>query len=146
MKQSAILRVFAAIAAMLPALAAAQAFPAKPIRMIVAFPPGGGTDIVGRMIATRLGGALGQPVVVENRAGADGILGTEIAAKSPPVCHTLFLGTAGNLAINQSLYGKVPFDIARDFAPITQVVSVHMMLTVHPSIPVRTVGELIALA
>ena len=146
MKHPAILRVFAAIAAMLPALAAAQAFPAKPIRMIVAFPAGGGTDIVGRMIATRLGVALGQPVVVENRAGADGILGTEIAAKSPPDGHTLFLGTAGNLAINPALYGKLPFDIARDFAAVTQVVSVDMMLTIHPSLPVKTVSALVALA
>ena len=146
MKHPAILRVFAAIAGMLPALAAAQAFPAKPIRMIVAFPAGGGTDIVGRMIATRLGVALGQPVVVENRAGADGILGTEIAAKSPPDGHTLFLGTAGNLAINPALYGKLPFDIARDFAAVTQVVSVDMMLTIHPSLPVKTVSALVALA
>ncbi len=146
MKLSTKLRVSAAIAAMLPALAGAQAFPTKPIRMIVAFPPGGGTDIVARIIGPKLGSALGQQVVVDNRGGADGILGTEIAAKSPPDGHTLFLGTAGNLAINQSLYGKVPFDIARDFTPITQVVSVHMMLTVHPSIPVRTVSELIALA
>ncbi len=146
MKLSTKLRVSAAIAAMLPALAGAQAFPTKPIRMIVAFPPGGGTDIVARMIGPKLGSALGQQVVVDNRGGADGILGTEIAAKSPPDGHTLFLGTAGNLAINQSLYGKVPFDIARDFTPITQVVSVHMMLTVHPSIPVRTASELIALA
>ncbi|MBI4191585.1 MAG: tripartite tricarboxylate transporter substrate binding protein [Betaproteobacteria bacterium] len=146
MKQSAILQVFAAIAAMLPALAAAQAFPTKPIRMIVAFPPGGGTDIVARMLGSRLGVALGQQVVIENRAGADGVIGTEIAAKSPPDGHTLFLGTAGNLAINQTLYGKVTFDIARDFAAVTQVVSVDMMLTTHPSLPVRTVGALVALA
>lgn len=146
MKQSAILRIFAAFAALLPALAAAQAFPTRPIRMIVAFPPGGGTDIVARMIGSGLGVALGQQVVVENRAGADGIVGTEIAARSPPDGHTLFLGTAGNLAINQTLYGKVTFDIARDFAAVTQVVSVDMMLTVHPSLPVRTVSALVALA
>ena len=146
MKLSTRLRAFAALAAMSSALAGAQAFPTKPIRMIVAFPPGGGTDIVARMIASRLGVVLGQQVVVENRPGADGIVGTQIAANSPPDGHTLFLGTAGNLAINQTLYGKVTFDIARDFAPVTQVVSVDMMLTVHPSLPVRTVSALVALA
>jgi tripartite-type tricarboxylate transporter receptor subunit TctC len=146
MKLSTRLRIFAALAAMLPALTGAQAFPTKPIRMIVAFPPGGGTDIVARLIAPRLGSALGQQVVIDNHAGADGVLGTELAAKSPPDGYTLFIGTAGNLAINQTLYGKVPFDIARDFMAVTQVVSVDMMLTVHPSLPVRTVSDLIALA
>ncbi len=143
MKEKFILAVIAALA---PALAGAQAYPVKPVRMIVAFPPGGGTDIVARIIAARLGEVFGQQVIVENRAGADGILGTEIAAKSPPDGHTLFLGTAGNLAINQTLYGKVPFDIGRDFIGVTQVVAVDMMLTVHPSLPVRTVRDLIALA
>ncbi len=146
MKQSAVVGIVAAFAVMLPAPAAAQDFPTKPIRMIVAFPPGGGTDIVARMVASRLGNALGQQVVVENRAGADGIVGTEIAARSPPDGHTLFLGTAGNLAINQTLYGNVTFDIARDFAAVTQVVSVDMMLTVHPSLPVKSIGALVALA
>ena len=146
MKLSTQLRIFAALAAMLPALTGAQAFPTKPIRMIVAFPPGGGTDIVARLIAPRLGSALGQQVVIDNHAGADGVLGTELAAKSPPDGYTLFIGTAGNLAINQTLYGKVPFNIARDFMAVTQVVSVDMMLTVHPSLPVRTVSDLIALA
>ncbi len=131
---------------MLPALAAAQAFPTKPIRMIVGFPPGGGTDIVARMLGSRLATVLGQPVVVENRAGADGVVATEIAAKSAPDGYTLLIGTAGNLAINQTLYGKVPFDIARDFAPVTQVVSVDMMLTTHPSLPAKTVSALIALS
>ena len=146
MKQTAILRVFVAMAAVLPALASAQAFPTRPMRMIVAFPPGGGTDIVARMIASRLGNVLGQQVVVDNRAGADGILGTEIAARATPDGYTLFLGTSGNLAINPSLYRNTTFNIARDFAPVTQVVSVDMMLTVHPSLPVTTVRELIALA
>ena len=146
MKRSALLQVFAAIVAMLPALACAQAFPVKPVRMIVAFPPGGGTDIVGRMIATRLSAVFGQQVVVENRPGADGILGTDIVAKAAPDGHTWLLGTAGQLAINQSLYAKVPFDIARDFAPVTHVVTVDMMLTTHPSLPVKSVSALVALA
>ena len=146
MKPPTKFRIFAAIAAMFPVLAAAQAFPTKPIRMIVAYPPGGGTDIVARIIAPKLGSALGQQVVIENRAGAGGIIATDIAAKSPPDGYTWFFGSAGNLAINQALYSKVPFDIAKDFAAITQVVSVDVILTVHPSLPVKTVGELIALA
>ncbi len=116
------------------------------MRMIVAFPPGGGTDIVARIIAAKLGEEFRQQVIVDNRAGADGIIGTDIAAKATPDGHVMFVGTAGNLAINQSLYSKVPFDIARDFAPVTQLVSVDMLLTVHPALSAKTVGELIALA
>ncbi len=127
-------------------MALAQTFPAKPIRMIVAFPPGGGTDIVTRIISAKLSEALKQQIVVDNRGGADGIIGTDIAAKANPDGHVMFVGTAGNLAINQTLYSKVPFDIARDFAPITQLVSVDMLLTVHPATPAKSVRELIALA
>jgi tripartite-type tricarboxylate transporter receptor subunit TctC len=139
------LRIFIVTAAMCPVLAIAQAFPTKPIRMIVAYPPGGGTDIVARIIAPKLAIALGQQVVIENRGGAGGIIGTDLAAKSPPDGYTWFLGGAGNLAVNQALYSKVPFDVAKDFAAITQVVSVDVLLTVHPSLPVKTVSELIAL-
>jgi tripartite-type tricarboxylate transporter receptor subunit TctC len=128
------------------AVAGAQTFPSKPLRMIVAFPPGGGIDIIARIIGPKLGDAMGQPIVIENRPGADGILGTEMAAKAPADGYTLFLGTAGNLAINQTLYGKVPFDVARDFTAVTQVALVDMMLTVHPTLPVGTVRDLIALA
>ncbi len=112
--------------------------------MIVAFPPGGGTDIVARIIGAKLTESFKQQVIVDNRAGADGIIGTEIAAKANPDGHVMFMGTAGNLAINPTLYGKVPFDIARDFMPVTQVVSVDMLLTVHPALPAKTVKELIA--
>ncbi len=126
--------------------ASAQAFPGRPIRMIVAFPPGGGTDIVTRIIAAKLAEEFKHQVIVDNRAGADGIIGTDLAAKATPDGHVMFVGTAGNLAINQSLYGKVPFDIARDFAAISQLVSVDMLLTVHPALPAKTVKELIALA
>jgi tripartite-type tricarboxylate transporter receptor subunit TctC len=101
---------------------------------------------VARIIAPKLGEEFRQQVIVDNRGGADGIIGTDLAAKAPPDGHTLFLGTAGNLAINQSLYSKVPFDIARDFAPLSQVVSVDMMLTVNSSLPVKTVKELVAMA
>jgi tripartite-type tricarboxylate transporter receptor subunit TctC len=125
----------------------AQAFPAKPIRIIVAFPPGGGTDIVARMISPKLGEALGTQVVVDNRAGAQGIVGTEIAAKSPPDGHTLFMGTLGNISVNPVLWGnKLPFNMERDFAPLTQVVDVWFVQMIHPSLPAKNPRELIALA
>lgn len=124
----------------------AQAFPAKPVRIIVAFPAGGGTDIVARTISPRLGEYLGQQVVIDNRAGAGGLVGTEIAAKAPPDGYTIFMGTLGNLSVNPLLYKKLPFDIHRDFAPLTQVVSVSFMLVVHPSFPVKTVRDLINIA
>ncbi len=125
----------------------AQAFPSKPIRIIVAFPAGGGTDIVARMIAPKLGEALGTQVVIDNRAGAQGVIGTELAAKSAPDGHTLFMGTLGNLAVNTALYGnKLPFNIERDFAPLTHVVDVWFVQMVHPSLPAKNPRELIALA
>ena len=125
----------------------AQSFSSKPIRIIVAFPAGGGTDIVARMIAPKLGEALGTQVVIDNRAGAQGVVGTEIAARSPPDGHTLFMGTLGNLAVNTVLYGnKLTFNIERDFAPLTQVVDVWFMQMIHPSLPAKTPRELIALA
>src|SRR3954464_3554180 len=121
----------------------AQSFPSKPVRIIVAFPPGGGTDIVARTIAPKLSDALGQQVVVDNRAGASGLLGTELAAKAPPDGHTMFMGTLGNLSVNPLLFPKAPFDVARDFAPLTQAVSVTFMMYVHPSFPVKSVRDLI---
>ena len=133
--------------AALSGAASAQSFPSKPIRIIVAFPAGGGTDIVARMIAPRLGEALGTQVIIDNRAGAQGVVGTELAAKSPPDGHTLFMGTLGNIAVNTVLYGnKLPFNIERDFAPLTQVVDVWFVQMIHPSLPAKTPRELIALA
>jgi tripartite-type tricarboxylate transporter receptor subunit TctC len=126
---------------------AAQSFASRPIRIIVAFPAGGGTDIVARMIAPKLGEALGTQVVVDNRAGAQGIVGTELAAKSPPDGHTLFMGTLGNIAVNPILWrNKLPFNFERDFAPLTQVVNVWFVQMVHPSLPAKNPRELIALA
>lgn len=124
----------------------AQPFPSKPIRIIVAFPPGGGTDIVARTIAPKLTDAVGQQVVVDNRAGASGLLGTELAAKAAPDGHTIFMGTMGNLSVNPLLFPKTPIDTARDFAPLTQAVSVTFILYAHPSFPVKTVKDLIDLA
>lgn len=142
-----LLRILALPLALISGNLFAQAFPSKPIRIIVAFPAGGGTDIVARMIAPKLGEALGTQVVIDNRAGAQGVIGTELAAKSPPDGHTLFMGTLGNLAVNTALYGsKLPFNIERDFAPLTQVVDVWFVQMVHPSLPAKNPRELIALA
>jgi tripartite-type tricarboxylate transporter receptor subunit TctC len=134
-----------AFAALLASSAWAQ-FPSKPVHIVVAFPPGGGTDIVARLLAPRLAEAWGQQVIVDNRAGASGVIGTEFAARSAPDGATLFLGTLGNLAVNQHLYPKMTVDPLRDFAPVTQVVAVHFVMVANPSVPVKNVAELIALA
>jgi len=139
-------RLIAVLAAVFASGALAQAFPSKPVRVIVAFPPGGGTDIVARLISPRLAEAWGQQVLVDNRAGASGVIGTELAARSAPDGTTLFLGTLGNLAVNQHLYPKMAVDPLRDFAPVTQVVAVHFVMVANPSLPAKNVAELIALA
>src|SRR3954466_5018296 len=126
--------------------AAAHAFPTKPVKIIVAFPPGGGTDIVARLVASRLGEAWGQPVIVENRAGASGTVGTEAAARAEADGHTLFMATMGNMTANQHLYPKMALDPLRAFAPITKVVDVHFVFMANPALPAEGVAELIALA
>jgi tripartite-type tricarboxylate transporter receptor subunit TctC len=126
--------------------AAAHAFPAKPVKIIVAFPPGGGTDIVARLLAPRLGEAWGQAVIVENRAGASGTVGTEVAARADPDGHTLFMATMGNMTANQHLYRKMAVDPLRAFAPITKVVDVHFVFLANPALPAKNVQELIELA
>ena len=125
---------------------AALAFPTKPVKIIVAFPPGGGTDIVARLLAPRLGEAWGQAVIVENRAGASGTLGTEAAARADPDGHTLFMATMGNMTANQHLYRKMAVDPLRAFAPITKVVDVHFVFLANPALPAKGVRELIELA
>jgi tripartite-type tricarboxylate transporter receptor subunit TctC len=135
-----------ALAALLAQGAAAQSFPSKPVHVVVAFPPGGGTDIVARLLAPRLADGWGQQVIVDNRAGASGVIGTEFAARSAPDGTTLFLGTLGNLAVNQHLYPKMSVDPLRDFAPVTHVVAVHFVMVANPSVRAKNVAELIALA
>jgi tripartite-type tricarboxylate transporter receptor subunit TctC len=125
--------------------ASGQAYPAKPVRLIVPSSAGGGTDIVARIITPDLSRRLGQQVVVENRAGAGTMIGIEAAARSAPDGYTLLMGLS-TLAINSALYKKVPYDPVRDFAPITQAVSSASIIVVHPSIPVKSVKELIAFA
>lgn len=131
---------------LLTAGAVAQGYPAKAIRYIVPFPPGGGQDLVARALAPRLSEALGQPVLVDNRPGAATMLGAEIAAKAAPDGYTIFMGSNTTLAINPNLYEKPPYDAVRDFAAVTHIGSVPNLLVVHPALPVRTVKELAALA
>jgi tripartite-type tricarboxylate transporter receptor subunit TctC len=143
----AALSLAATLAILTPhAASAAEASPAKPIRFVVAFPPGGGTDIIARSIAHKLAERLAQQVVVDNRPGAGGNIGTDIVAKSAPDGYTLLMGSAGPLAINASLFGKMPFDPIRDLAPVTLAASTPNVLVVHPSLKAATVNELIALA
>jgi tripartite-type tricarboxylate transporter receptor subunit TctC len=127
------------------AKALAQGYPAKPVRFIVPFAPGGGADLVARVVATPLGEQLGQQVVVDNRGGASGIIGTEMAAKSAPDGYTIVL-TSTNLAAGVSLYSKLPFNLRKDFAPVILLAKTPSILAVHPSLPVGTVQQLIALA
>lgn len=137
--------VFAACGTALP-LQAADTWPARPIRMIVAYPPGGGTDQVGRVMAERLAEHLGQNVVVDNRGGATGNIGTELAARAVPDGYTLLMGNVAPNAVNVSLFKKLGFDPVKDFAPVSLVAVTPNILVAHPSLPVKTVRELVALA
>jgi tripartite-type tricarboxylate transporter receptor subunit TctC len=128
------------------ASALSQTWPSKPIRFIVPFPPGAATDLLTRTIAPSLGEGLGQQVVVDNRLGAGGMIGVELAAKSPPDGYTLVLATVGPIAINPSLYTKMPFDPAKDLAPVTLAGNIFNVLIVHPALPAQSVKALIALA
>jgi tripartite-type tricarboxylate transporter receptor subunit TctC len=126
--------------------AAADAFPSKPIRFILGYPPGGASDSTARFIAQPMTKRLGQQIVIDNRPGAGGNIAGELVARSAPDGHTWFLGNNGILATNQALYDKMPFDSVRDFAPVIIVGSQPSVLVVHPSLPVKSVKELLALA
>ena len=125
--------------------AIAAEYPIKPIRLVVPFPAGGPVDITARTLSPRLGDALGQRIIIDNRGGAGGVLGSDIVAKSPADGHTLLLCTTGN-AINVSLVPNLPYDIRRDFAAVSMVAIITSILVVHPSLPVKSVKDLIALA
>ncbi|MGH8666935.1 MAG: Bug family tripartite tricarboxylate transporter substrate binding protein, partial [Burkholderiales bacterium] len=133
-------------AALLPSPIQAQTWPSKPVRWIVPFSPGGGVDVTTRTIAQRLSGALGQQLIVDNRGGANGNIGIELATKAPPDGHTLVMATTGNITINPHIYSKLAFDPLRDLTPVTPAVDVINVLVVHPSLPVKSVKELIAYA
>jgi tripartite-type tricarboxylate transporter receptor subunit TctC len=140
-------KALAAVAfALLTLGAQAQSYPNKPIRLVCPFPPGGAVDIASRAVAQALTRQLGQPVTVDNRPGAGGNIGAEIAAKSPADGYTLLMATSNILAINPVLYSKIPFDSFKDFAPVSIVVVVSNVLVLHPSVPANSVQELIALA
>jgi len=125
--------------------AAAEGFPARPIRMIVAYAPGGTTDFTARVVGPKLSEVLGQPVVIDNRPGAGSLIGTDIVAKAAPDGHTLLMADT-TFGIVPAVRASMPFDVVRDFKPIMQIISVANCLTVHPSVPARSVSELIALA
>ncbi|HSN41737.1 MAG TPA: tripartite tricarboxylate transporter substrate binding protein [Burkholderiales bacterium] len=138
-----------ALCAIFPAAAcaeAAAAYPAKPIRLIVPFPPGGGNDVIARVVGKQLSERWNQQIVIDNRGGANGMLGLSLLAQAAPDGYTLAVGAAGPLAVNPSLYSKMPYDSLKSFAPVTNMVNFPLLLVTHPSLPAKSVKELIALA
>jgi tripartite-type tricarboxylate transporter receptor subunit TctC len=126
--------------------AGAQSYPAKPIRLVAPSTPGDAPDVIARLVAERLSVALGQQVVVENRPGAGGVVGSEIVAKSAPDGYTLIMGNAGSHGINAAVYSKLPYDILKDFAPVSQIAIAPNIFVVNPALPVHTISEFIAYA
>ena len=126
--------------------AQAQTFPDQPIRIVIGFPPGGGIDILARIIAPPLSESLGQPVIIDNRPGASGVLGMSAVAKAKPDGYTIFLGTTGNISVNSSVMDNLPFDVERDFDPLMQVAAVPFLIYAHPKLPVKNLAELVKLA
>jgi tripartite-type tricarboxylate transporter receptor subunit TctC len=134
-------KIALAIALAFPAVALSQAYPAKPVRLVVTFPPGSTPDIVGRALANRLQEAMGQPFVVENRAGAGGNIGADAVAKAAPDGHTLLVSTNGVFAINKALYKSMPFDPDKDLLPVSLLATAPQMLVVNPSLAVSNFGQ-----
>ena len=134
------------LALLFAAPAHAQDYPTRPITLIVPFAPGGSTDVIARVVAQGLSAELGQRVVVENHAGAGGSLGTGMIVKAPADGYTIGMGTASTLAINPAAYRSLPFDVLKDLAPITNIAAVPNIMTVNPSVPARTIAELVAIA
>ena len=136
----------AAVGMALCSLALAQDYPTRTITLVVPYPPGGGVDAMARVVAEKLAGELGQQVVVDNRAGGSGLVGTRAFIKSPPDGYTLFLGHTGSISINPSLYANAGFDPRKDFAPIGLIASMPVALLAHPSFPAQTIGDVVAVA
>ena len=143
---TAALALIGSAAAQTPPSTAVANYPTKAVRLIVPFPPGGGTDFVARTVQARLAKALGQQIIIDNRAGATGIVGTELGAKAPPDGYTLTMATGATISANMALFPKLPYDPPKDFAPITLIASQPNVLAVHPSLPAKTVRDLIAIA
>lgn len=129
-----------------PALGAADTYPVKPVRFVITFPPGGPTDTIVRLIGQRLTDAWGHPMILDNRGGAGGIVGTEIVARAAPDGYSFLVGTAGGMTINPALQPKLPYDPFRDFAPVGMLVNNPQILVAHPAVPARTLKDLVALA
>jgi tripartite-type tricarboxylate transporter receptor subunit TctC len=127
-----------------PALA--QTWPSKPIRIVIAQAPGSATDVISRVVGNQLSVSLGQPIVIDARPGAGGVLGTEVAARSAPDGYTLFMANNSTHGSNPAVYAKLPYDAVKDFAPISFVASVPYVMVVDPALPVKTVQEFVALA
>lgn len=124
----------------------AQGYPNRPIKFVTGNPPGGGTDVLARGLAPKLSERLGQPIIVENKPGADGIIASEYVARSDPDGYVLMVGTDGQMVLNRALYAKLPYDPVNDFAPVIRLSYAPLVMAVHPSVPARSVAELIALA
>lgn len=147
------IRIFASVVLLMvatlfaPITVQAQTYPTRPVMLVVPFAPGGATDILGRIIAQNLGEYLGQPVLVNNRAGASTIMGAEFTAKASPDGYTILIGTTSTFVVNTVVYKNLPYNVAQDFAPITQLVTTPLFFIVmSPALPVKTVSELVALA
>jgi len=138
--------LFVLAAAALVPQASQAAFPDKPIRLIVGFPPGQATDIIARVFAKKLQETLGQPVIVDNRSGAAGIIGSDIVAKAPPDGYTLLVGSSGTMSINPSLYSKLPYHPLKDFQPVSILAVVPLFLAVNPKFPAQTAADVVKLA
>ncbi len=143
---SRLFRVALALLATVAFTAQAQEWPSKPVKLIVAYPPGGAVDNVGRLLAEKLSTSLGQPVIIENKAGAGGLIGADAVARSAPDGYTFVLGTVSSHAIAPSVYKKMPYDPVADFAPISLVALTPYFITVNPAVPAKTLAELIAYA
>lgn len=138
--------LFTSVLACIGPAHAAEAYPSKPVRIIVPFPAGGNADIFARILAQKMTGSFGQTIIVDNRAGAAGIIGAQAAMKSPPDGYTLFLGTTGTHTTNPAVYRNLPYDPLKDFVPISNFAGSPYILVVHPSLPARSLKELLALA
>lgn len=145
-KSSTLILTCALVALAANGVVLGQPYPSRPIRLIVPFSPGGGTDMLARTIAQKLNESWGQPVVVDNRAGGSGNIGTDMVAKALPDGYTILMGYVGNLAINPSLYRTLPYDAVKDFAPVTLAATAPNVLVAHPSVAAKSVKELVALA
>jgi len=129
-----------------PQASSAQSFPSRPARIIVPFPPGQAADTFARLAAERLSTTWGQTVIVENRAGGAGVIGAEAAARAKPDGYTALMGSAGPISINPHVFAKLPYDALKDFVPLAQIVALPLVIVAHPSLPVRSVRELVSLA